>query len=145
MQVTLARRVAPTHPYHCRRNGQTRRALLSWDSTSGQAAAMPTSPLHWVIYWYPPCSVASRGPVPVGAGCSLDSSLCPLCSFWVPNSAQREWLPAREAGERERKGWRGSQGLTFGVFVQFSIASLMVVDSHPRWGKPLSSAYPECA
>lgn len=55
-QVTLARSVSPpSHPCHCRGNGQPRKALLAWDST----AAMPaTSP--WIIYCSPPCSVASQ-------------------------------------------------------------------------------------
>lgn len=45
MQVTLVRRGAPTHPYHCRRNFQMRKALVFRDSMAGWAAAMWYQPL----------------------------------------------------------------------------------------------------
>lgn len=89
----------------------------------------------------------------------------PPCIFWVPNCTEQERVPAREAGEREGKEQQGStlasthtsffqcplRSFHFSyilifascLLVQFSIASLMLVDSHPWWGKPLSSASPD--
>lgn len=103
MQVTLARRVAPTHPYHCRRRGK-----LSCPGT----ARLSTTPLRRLFTGTLPAQWLPRWPVLVAAGYSLPPSLCPHAFFfWVPNGAEEEWLAAGEAGEREGKGQRGSPGL----------------------------------
>ena len=107
--MTSARRVAPTCPFDCRRNGQTKKALLSWDSTAGRAAAMPTigksTQCRGLFTGTLPAQWLPRWPVLVRAGYSLASSLLPHAFFgyqMVPSKGGS--LPERLARGRGRGG-----------------------------------------
>lgn len=156
-QVTLARPVSPpSHPCHCRGDGQARKALLAWDST----AAMPTTPPHGFFTAPLPAQWLPRWMVPVGAGWGVL-----LWLFGKTSGAEQELHPAGETGKREGKGSELSEASPqpvdratlarfyprflqhppcishfsciqiFYLFAHFSINSLMLVKSQPWRGK----------